>query len=215
MWVFWAISLALLLAGFCMGLIWTHHFLHFLKPSIERIQQVATHILRHGSVWVAIWTVFWNNARVALLMMGLGVFAGVFPIFTLWSNGLMMGVVTQVVAHHEHTPAWRVLVFGELPHGVFELAALVWASAIGIKLGLAAVESLWALLSPSSANDLPSGGDVLATGRLAAPRRTRFWIEVVRAVERLPFIMAILLVAACIEITITPHLIHLYQVARH
>ncbi|MDQ0190443.1 stage II sporulation protein M [Alicyclobacillus cycloheptanicus] len=203
--VYWLIPLFLLGLGVAMGAVWTTHFLHLLQPSLQHIDALAQRILRHGTPVQAIVTVFWNNARVALLMMGLGVFAGVFPMFTMWSNGLMMGVVTEAAAAQAHVPFWKVLLLGELPHGVFELTALCWASSIGIRLAVAAILSLWSLLAPAG---------TVGPGPLAArsnPSDKRFQRELVHAVERLPFIMAMLLVAACIEITITPHLIELYR----
>lgn len=228
-WLYWTISVGLLVAGFIIGLVGSTHFLHFLKPSIEHIQQLATQIHQHGSIGLAILTVFWNNTRVALLMMGLGTFAGVFPVFTLWSNGVMMGVVTQLVATKVHVPVWKVLLFGELPHGVFELTALCWASAIGIRLGVTAVDSVWSMLAvkhhagslaetPRSAI-APAGsrrenGSGRENGRRYENDRT-FRSAIVHALERLPVIVAILLVAACVEITVTPHLIHLYQPSAH
>ncbi len=206
--VYWLVAVALLASGFVVGELWSAHFLHLLRPSILHIQRIAQAIHRNGNALTAIWTVFWNNTRVALLMMGLGVFAGVFPIFTIWTNGLMMGVVTQVTAAHVHVQGWKVVLFGELPHGIFELTALTWACALGLRLAVAALQSVWALLGKGGAQGDSSG--LAQTRGENGTQVANFRQEVRHAVGRIPLILAILWVAACIEILVTPHLIHTF-----
>lgn len=206
--VYWIVAVALLVSGFVAGEVWSAHFLHLLRPSILHIQHIAQTIHRHGDVLASIWTVFWNNARVALSMMALGVFAGVFPIFTMWTNGLMMGVVTHAAAAHAHVQGWKVVLFGEMPHGIFELTALIWSCALGLRLAVAALQSVWGLLS--------KGGVVGYSGTLTSTRTESgagvmaFRQEIRHAIGRIPVILVILWVAACIEILVTPHLIHAF-----
>ncbi|WDL98905.1 stage II sporulation protein M [Alicyclobacillus sp. ALC3] len=206
--VYWLVAVALLASGFVVGELWPAHFLHLLRPSILHIQHIARTIDRNGNALTAIWTVFWNNTRVALLMMVLGVFAGVFPIFTMWTNGLMMGVVTHVTAAHVHVQGWKVVLFGEMPHGIFELTALTWACALGLRLAVAALQSVWALLGKGGAKGA-SGGLALARVENETPV-ANFRQEVRHVIGRIPFILAILWVAACIEILVTPHLIRAF-----
>lgn len=208
-WLYWALSVGLLLLGALMGTVWSHHFLGMLKPSILHIQRLAEHLQQNGSVTTEIWTVFLNNARVALMMMGLGIFAGVFPVFTMWTNGLMMGVVTRMVAEQAHVATWKVALFGELPHGIFELTALCWACACGIRLAVAALQSVWTLLTKGGVgNAVPVQSGTIRAHDVDEPLTFRG--ELRYAVGRIPWIMAILFVAACIEILVTPHLIHVF-----
>lgn len=208
-WLYWALSVGLLLLGAVMGTVWSHHFSGMLKPSILHIQRLAQQLHQNGSVMTEIWTVFLNNARVALLMMGLGIFAGVFPVFTMWTNGLMMGVVTHMVAEKLHVASWKVAVFGELPHGIFELTALCWACACGLRLAVAALQSVWTLLTKGGiGNTAPVQTGPVRTPDVDEPMPFRY--ELRYATGRIPWIMAILFVAACIEILVTPQLIHAF-----
>lgn len=205
---YWTFAVALIGAGFAVGDVWSAHFLHALRPSILHIQHIAQSLHHSGSVWLSIWTVFWNNARVALLMMGLGVFAGVFPIFTMWTNGLMMGVVTHSVAAHAHVAAWKVVLFGEMPHGILELTALCWACACGLRLAVSALRSVWTLLAKGGTLQVDTG--VLPVRTEQEADSGAFLQELRFVVGRIPLILAILWVAACVEILVTPHLIHAF-----
>lgn len=207
-WRYWLATIAVLALGCAMGAVWPEHFLAMLKPSILHIERLARHLHAHHSTWLSIWTVFLNNLRVALLMVVLGLFAGVFPVFTMWTNGLMMGLVTVTVAEHAHVAAWKVAVAGELPHGVFELTALCWASVSGLRLAVAAVSSISGMLGKhSSASYTDEFGVALRVQNTRALAQ-----EAVHALERIPFIMAILFVAACIEILVTPHVMAAFGV---
>ncbi|MCL6633486.1 MAG: stage II sporulation protein M [Alicyclobacillus herbarius] len=199
----WFIALALLLlvAGFVSGALWPHHFQETLGPVIEKLKRTAEGI-SSTSVLGAIWTIFFNNAIAALELIVLGLFLGVFPAVMLWLNGVLLGYVTALAVQQAHVPLWKVLVYGVLPHGVFELTAIVWATVLGFQLGFAAIHSLTRRMRTST------------TGTTVETREPRLSLrsELRRAARHLPWILALLVVAACVEATVTPHLIALVQV---
>ncbi|HTY91745.1 MAG TPA: stage II sporulation protein M [Methanocella sp.] len=87
--------------------------------------------------------IFANNTAGALVDMIFGLAAGVFPLFFIVSNGMVIGIVLEMMVA-KLGAGMGVLVFiaGILPHGIFELPAIILATAIGLKLGFHAIQSL-------------------------------------------------------------------------
>ena|GEM_PF-2620346 len=78
-----------------------------------------------------------NNITATVQTIGLGTFFGIFSIFSLAINGLLIGhVVPQ--AGLSITSTFSLL----LPHGVFELTAYILAATCGVKLGIASYKSI-------------------------------------------------------------------------
>jgi stage II sporulation protein M len=75
--------------------------------------------------------IFLNNSQAAFLALVLGVILGIFPIFAILMNGTLIGYVLHKVALAAgFTEFWKLL-----PHGIFELPAIVISFSLGIKLG--------------------------------------------------------------------------------
>lgn len=187
----WALAAAVLAAGFISGYTAPDQFGHALAPTLEKLEQLAESARTGDGSGIGMWTVFVNNALVALLLLATGVFAGVIPVLVLWFNGLLIGYVVQVGASHLGVSAWRVLVYSMLPHGVFELVGLMWAASWGLYLGYVAVFG------------------VADRIRAVLPRtrggpRPKLRKELVRACVRVPSVLALLAVAAWIETALTP-----------
>lgn len=83
--------------------------------------------------------IFLNNMWASFLAIVLGVFLGVFPIITCVVNGYLLGFVAReaVVADGIFT-MWKIL-----PHGIFELPAVLFSIGIGIRLGSQVVGGWW------------------------------------------------------------------------
>ncbi|SFU69398.1 stage II sporulation protein M [Alicyclobacillus macrosporangiidus] len=187
----WALAAAVLAAGFISGYTAPDQFGHALAPTLEKLEQLAESARTGDGSGIGMWTVFVNNALVALLLLATGVFAGVIPVLVLWFNGLLIGYVVQVGASHLGVSAWRVLVYSMLPHGVFELAGLMWAASWGLYLGYVAVFGV----ADRIRTVLP--------GTRGGPR-PKLRKELVRACVRVPGVLALLAVAAWIETALTP-----------
>jgi stage II sporulation protein M len=190
---FTTLALLLLLAGYAAGLIWPHHFQEALVPAISKLKKSAQGI-ESESAWQAIWTIFMNNAIASLELMAFGIAAGLFPALMLWMNGVLLGYATALAIQHSHAPLWQVMVYAVLPHGVFELTGVVWASVLGFQLGFAAIHSVLRRLRPTSSRSVQPQLSLRQEGR--------------RAVRHLPWILVLLFIAACIEATVTPQLVH-------
>lgn len=83
------------------------------------------------NVWQTIGLIFFNNARTCLIAIISGVTIGVVPIMIALSNGYLIGVVSHIVTKETSIlELWRLL-----PHGIFEIPAVLISLALGMKLG--------------------------------------------------------------------------------
>ena len=74
-----------------------------------------------------------NNIRACLMGVVLGFIPFLFLVlFVLLLNAGLIGAVLSVNAVASNIPIWKVIVFGILPHGIFELPALFISIAISI-----------------------------------------------------------------------------------
>jgi uncharacterized membrane protein SpoIIM required for sporulation len=79
-----------------------------------------------------------NNIRVAILAFASGVLAGVLTIWIMLTNGLILGGITGLTAHHDIGFELWSFVIG---HGVVELSVIIIAGGTGLLLG-------WSILQP-------------------------------------------------------------------
>ena len=75
--------------------------------------------------------IFFNNLQSSFFGMILGIFFGLFSIVALVANGYLIGFVSRIVSEKEGILVlWRLL-----PHGIFEIPAILISTGLGIKLG--------------------------------------------------------------------------------
>jgi uncharacterized membrane protein SpoIIM required for sporulation len=79
-----------------------------------------------------------NNIRVAILAFGGGVAFGLFTIYMLIANGLILGGVLGIASHYGMIDPLLKFIVG---HGVIELSVIFIAGGAGLQLG-------WALVNP-------------------------------------------------------------------
>ncbi|MRR38975.1 hypothetical protein EG829_30880 [bacterium] len=120
-----------------------------------------------------------NNIGKSLLFMSGGVIGGVLPLFFVIFNGFFIGYIAYSLGS---IFGITYIIAGLTPHGVFEIPAIVFAMAVGMNLGYAAM------------NALRGEGSIWKEARLA------LGLFLTR-------ITPILLIAAVIEVTLTPLLL--------
>lgn len=121
------------------------------------------------SSWEMIWFLFANNVTASFFGFVGGIFLGVFPIFNSVVNGFVLGFASKLsIQENGVLSLWRLL-----PHGIFEIPALIISLALGVKIGLSVVGG--------------SGG--------------RSWIDILRKSFKVFFfvVVPLLVVAAVIE----------------
>jgi uncharacterized membrane protein SpoIIM required for sporulation len=79
-----------------------------------------------------------NNIQVAFLAFGGGMLAGVFTVWLMIYNGLLLGVITGLTAYHDVGFELWTFVIG---HGVVEISVIFIAGGSGLMLG-------WAVIQP-------------------------------------------------------------------
>jgi len=143
-------------------------------------QEIGTRIM-NDEAWIVAVKLFINNLQVSLILFVGGATFGVLTCVLLVSNGLLVGGVMELVRQQQGLAYTAAAI---LPHGIFEVPAILIAATLGIHLG----ELLW--------RELHGSGDA-AAGALVMGR-------IFCAV-----IIPLLAVAAIIEAFITPEIINL------
>jgi stage II sporulation protein M len=76
--------------------------------------------------------IFLNNIQASFLAVILGAVIGLFPLFAAISNGYLLGFVARfAVEEGGILVLWRLI-----PHGIFELPAIILSIGLGMKLGV-------------------------------------------------------------------------------
>jgi stage II sporulation protein M len=181
----------LLIAGVLIGYVQADLVDAFAKKMLSQIEEIVDKIKnRGGGVSVTFWAIFLNNLFSAVSMMLMGLIVAVVPIFGLLSNGVLLGYLMQKMAAAGMNPFLLVLV-GIMPHGIFELPAVVFAAALGIRYGTLMIRSVGAIW--------------------LVERRTALQQDWISSVKQFPLALAVivflLVVAAFVESAITPEII--------
>ncbi|WP_199616496.1 stage II sporulation protein M [Paenibacillus alkalitolerans] len=99
-----------------------------LRQTVERLDQMD-----NAQVWIFLF-IFFNNFIKAVAVVFLGALFGIFPVFLLTVNGMLLGYIVSVAAE-SGIDAGSMVVRGILPHGVLELTAIIIAAAYGLRYG--------------------------------------------------------------------------------
>jgi len=76
--------------------------------------------------------IFLNNAFKSLLALVLGLGLGIIPLIFVAGNGLIVGLLAQIVSKEQGT----LFVFAALlPHGIIEVPMILISAGIGLRLG--------------------------------------------------------------------------------
>lgn len=135
--------------------------------------------------------IFVNNTLKAFMAIVLGVFAGIFPLYFVAVNGYFIGFVVYDAIQKESV--FYVLA-AILPHGIIELPVILFASAIGIRIGASAIQML-----------LHGNGSFMSKQRYNS-----VWIELKRGVLFFwSILIPLLFIAALIETVVTPFVVSL------
>lgn len=86
--------------------------------------------------------IFLGNTLTVALVMVFGVVFGIYPVFVLLFNGLLLGYVMQTAAQSVDVSSWELFLYGILPHGILELPVVFLAAAYGMRLG----QTVWRYL---------------------------------------------------------------------
>ncbi|MGG1662187.1 stage II sporulation protein M [Brevibacillus sp. NRS-1366] len=158
---------------------------------MEQLREIAERIKENGGgVLATFWTILSNNVLSSLMMMALGLFFAFFPIIGMLANGLLLGFVIFKYSTVGISP-WLIFSAGILPHGIFELPAVLFAAGIGIRLGVLSLRSVGVLFQPHKIERVKND-----------------WYDTLKQFPvAVLAVIALLVVAAIVESAITPYIL--------
>lgn len=144
---FWAAILLFLLPALFVGVI------TYFEPQVVRVllgaetQEYVLPLIEQGELWTNIPVaerpyasafIMQNNIRVSIMAFGGGILAGLFTIYAMISNGLLVGSLFGLTAHYGIGFDLATFIVG---HGVIELTVIFMAGGAGLMMG-------WAIIRP-------------------------------------------------------------------
>jgi len=105
-----------------------------VEQAIEALRELAQEV-GEQSFFQRMIAIFTNNLLVILILGFSGFFTlGYLPLIVLFFNGFLIGMIFHQIAIAEGQMIPFIL--GILPHGIFEIPAILLAGAFGLRLGL-------------------------------------------------------------------------------
>jgi len=83
--------------------------------------------------------ILFNNVMASILILVSGVLIGIVPVFAVGSNGFVLGVLYRHVSEMTGYSKAGLMV---LPHGVFEIPALLISASYGLWLGVMVIRRM-------------------------------------------------------------------------
>jgi stage II sporulation protein M len=156
-----------------------------IKAQMDQMQDMVDGIKQSDhQQWSLFSHIILNNLLASAMAILLGLFFGLIPLYYLVSNGLLVG---YLAANRGEGETIFFFLKGVLPHGIIEIPAFILACAVGLRLGSLILQSIGGLFS--------------------LERRERVQIKfrafVKQLVPMVILIMAMMLIAAIIESTLT------------
>ncbi len=123
-WFSFFIFFLIFIVGFFLPIFFEEKILDLIKELIKQTETL--------NVVELIRFIIFNNTKTAFSGIILGIILGVFPLAILVINGYILGfVANKIVISEGILVLWRLL-----PHGVFEIPAVLISLALGLKLGI-------------------------------------------------------------------------------
>ncbi len=115
------------LVGFIYPMFFREQIFNFIAEIIKTLEG--------KSVIELIGFIFFNNLKASFMAIILGITFGIFPLIMGITNGYLLGFVARESAMKEGLLVmWQLL-----PHGIFELPAIIFSIGIGLKIGMSIV----------------------------------------------------------------------------
>jgi stage II sporulation protein M len=173
------------LIGIFVGWEYSAKYADYLQGGLEKLKPINDYVNTKGNpqLWLFM-IIFLNNASIAIMVIFLGLIFGLLPLFMLVSNGMILGYALSL----NTTGSTGLLVLkGILPHGIFEISAILIACAYGLKLGTLVMKLCLHVL-------------IRRVGTTARPELIRIFKLILPLIT---FIVILLLIAATVESTLS------------
>jgi len=116
---------AFIIIGFAFPVFFEAEILEYMKELLLQIENY--------NIFELTGFIFLNNTGASFFAIVLGIALGVFPIGAAIVNGYLLGFVSRFAVNESGSLfiLWRLL-----PHGIFELPAIILSIGFGLKLGI-------------------------------------------------------------------------------
>ena len=131
------ISILLFVIPMLLGYFYANEISSYVKPIVDAFEQQV----EDGTVTLTTHSLFTNNVTVAFILYALAALGGVLGAIVLANNGLFIGY------YGVDFDIWAYLAL-TLPHGIFEIPAIIIATTGGFVLLSFILHFLWGLISP-------------------------------------------------------------------
>ncbi len=120
-------------AGFLFFTLWPAHEKRALAFVVDALKDIPL----EASPLLVAWSLFYHNARASVIAVAAGAVPFLFlPILDPVLNGGVLGLLVSI-AKHQRLDVPRLVLTQILPHGVFELTAVCYATSVGLYLSAA------------------------------------------------------------------------------
>lgn len=179
-----AISAGIFLSFLCLGIL----FGYFSSNFVENILKKYLKLLRGTIVEITTFSIFLKNLQAILIMFFGGIII-IVPAIVLSFNGFFLGAFFGYVMHGSINTSsgvfttWHLIAF-TMPHGIFELPALVIAGAAGFRISTLIIGLIKNII-------------------IKKPVKEQYW-KFKDSVVLLAIAIVLLIIAAIIEANFTP-----------
>lgn len=124
--IYFLVVFSIFLVATVFGFFFPVFFIEFIKNFIQQLAEKTTNM----NFFQLLIFIFQNNLITAFMGLVIGIIFGLFPVFLVVFNGYVLGFVAgKTFKLLGFTSLWRLL-----PHGIFELSALIISLGLGLKL---------------------------------------------------------------------------------
>lgn len=182
--------------GILLGVTAAIYYPELIQQAVEQLEEQLRRLgedIFTSGLSQGIWILFLHNLRALGMIAVFGLVLGIYPAFAMLLNGLIIGVV-GVISLETKTTTIIGFLAGIVPHGILEIPALLIGASIGLRLGIAPLFSR-------------------KTSRFATPKPNAwqgYRQELAAAFKLLVVCAGLLLLAAIIEVAITPLVMGLF-----
>jgi stage II sporulation protein M len=107
------------------------------QPSMEKLRQLSERVMGTASPVERALLIYVNNLLAVYVMFEGGLLAGIVPALALFFNGAQVGVLMALSGRLAAAPISPLMLLAAVaPHGAFEVPALWFGGAWGMRLGL-------------------------------------------------------------------------------
>ena len=145
-----ATSVALFVASGLLGMLATSYVPHIAQYFNQDVAGFVKLFRALPKLGLAV-AIFLNNTIKALLVIVSGPVLGLFPVIFLLANGAALGFVLSVSIRSRGVLTALLAI---LPHGIFELPAILLATSMGLLLGGSGMKKLFRLGETSIRSEL-------------------------------------------------------------